>query len=131
MTMDLRRLLARFLPQDRRAPAFGPRIALCGLFDLPSYGDLLAPRVLERELRRRLPLARVHTYAPLGHPIAMDGGRPALPLPPKEELAEQHDLVVITGDVRHAGMQHVFLGDLENRREDLLLPGEVGVERAR
>jgi Polysaccharide pyruvyl transferase len=102
MTMDLRRLLARFLPQDRRAPTFSPRIALCGLFDLPSYGDLLVPRVLERELRRRLPLARVHTYAPLGRPIAMDGGRPALPLPPKEELAEQHDLVVITGDVIHA-----------------------------
>ena len=98
---DLPRLLARFRRQEQRAPALGPRIALCGLFDIPSYGDLLAPRILEHELRRRLPLARVHTYAPLGHPIAMDGGRPTLPLPPKEELAEQHDLVIVTGEVIH------------------------------
>jgi len=86
----------------------GPSVALLGIFDAADYGELLTARILERELRMRLPLARVDQYAPLGqgHPIALDGGRPALPLGPpdasrKSQLAEQHDFVVITGNVIH------------------------------
>jgi lipopolysaccharide transport system ATP-binding protein len=86
----------------------GPRVALWGTFDLPDYGNLLLPRIFERELRKRLPLAQVVAYSPLGydHPLAMDGGRPALPFGSadprrKRQLAEQHDLVVVVGDVIH------------------------------
>jgi polysaccharide pyruvyl transferase len=102
-----RRLIA-----GRRAPKgpaqLGPRVALWGAFDLPDYGNLLLPRIFERELRSRLPLAQVVAYSPLGydHPIPMDGGRPALSLGApehrrKKELAAQYDLVVVVGDVIH------------------------------
>ena len=105
--LGLRRLLAR--PGTSTGPiALGPRIALWGTFDLADYGNLLLPRIFERELRRRLPFARVDAYSPLGyeHPIPMDGGRPALPLGRpeawrKKQLADRHDLVAITGDVVH------------------------------
>jgi len=55
---------------------------VCGTFDLANYGDLLFPRIFELEISRRLPLADIRSYGPLGHlhPVAMDGGRPALPL---------------------------------------------------
>jgi Polysaccharide pyruvyl transferase len=103
----LRRLVA-----GRRAPqepaGLGPRVALWGAFDLPDYGNLLLPRIFERELRTRLPLAQVVAYAPVGygHPIPMDGGRPALPLGDpgprrRKQLAAQYDLVVVAGDVIH------------------------------
>jgi hypothetical protein len=96
----------------RRAPKdpalLGPRVALWGTFDLPDYGNLLLPRIFERELRRRLPLAQVVAYSPLGYdyPLPMDGGRPALPLGApeprrKQQLAAQYDLVVVVGDVIH------------------------------
>lgn len=82
----------------------GPRVGIWGRFDVADYGNLLAPRILEHELRRRLPNARVHPYAPLGaeHPIGMDGGRPAAPLGSwtparRAQLAEQLDLVAVAG----------------------------------
>ena len=91
---------------EGRSEALGPRIALWGLYDVADYHALLVARILERELRARLPLARIDRYAPLGsdHPSAFDGGRPALPLGSptrhrKRQLAERHDLVVVTGDV--------------------------------
>lgn len=64
------------------APRLGPRVGVCGTFDLANYGDLLFPRIFELEISRRLPLADIRSYGPLGHlhPVAMDGGRPALPL---------------------------------------------------
>jgi Polysaccharide pyruvyl transferase len=87
----------------------GPRIGIWGTFDLADYGNLLLPRILESELRRRLPLAQVIAYSPLGHdhPLPMDAGRPALPLGPpepqrKKQLAELLDLVVVLGNVIHA-----------------------------
>jgi polysaccharide pyruvyl transferase len=89
--------------------AHGPRVGIWGRFDVADYGDLLAPRIFEHELRRRLPHARVYPYAPLGaeHPIGMDGGRPATPLGPwtparRAHLAEQLDMVAVAGrDVIH------------------------------
>jgi Polysaccharide pyruvyl transferase len=91
-----------------RMSTLGPRIALWGVFDTADYARLLVPRILERELRSRLPLARIDSYAPLGfeHPIPMDGGRPALPLGVgsarrKRDLAQRYDVVVVTGDVVH------------------------------
>ncbi len=82
----------------------GPRVGIWGRFDVADYGDLLAPRIFERELRRRLPHARVYGYAPLGaeHPIGMDGGSPAAPLGSwtparRAQLAEQLDLVAVAG----------------------------------
>jgi hypothetical protein len=86
----------------------GPRIALWGLFDVADYRSLLVPRILERELRSRLPCAQVDIYAPLGseRPIPLDGGRAALALGEptrhrKRQLAERHDLIVVVGDVVH------------------------------
>jgi hypothetical protein len=82
----------------------GPRVGIWGRFDVADYGNLLAPRIFEHELRRRLPTARVYPYAPLGaeHPIGMDGGRPATPLGSwtparRAQLAEQLDLVAVAG----------------------------------
>lgn len=82
----------------------GPRIGVWGTFDLAHYGDLLFPRVFEREILRRLPLAAVLPYAPLGHlhPVALDGGLPADPLGPWEparraELAAGLDFVAVGG----------------------------------
>jgi hypothetical protein len=112
------RTLRRRFAQRRapEAPNLGPRIALWGTFDVPDYEALLLPRIFERELRARLPLAQVDAYSPLGyeHPIPLDGGRPALPLGTpngrrKRELAERHDLVVVTGNVLHARDGH-YLG---------------------
>lgn len=88
----------------------GPRIGVWGTFDLTNYGDLLVPRIFEREILRRLPLATVRSYSPLGHlhPVAMDGGLQADPLGPWEparraDLAAELDLVVIGGgDLIHA-----------------------------
>lgn len=87
----------------------GPRVGIWGRFDVADYGNLLAPRIFEHELRRRLPNARVYPYAPLGaeNPIGMDGGRPATPLGAwtparRAQLAEQLDMVAVAGrDVIH------------------------------
>jgi hypothetical protein len=88
---------------DAGAP-LGPRIGVWGTFDVASYGALLAPRIFEREIGRRLPLAEVVAYAPFGHlhPVAMDGGRPADPLGPWEparraQLAAELDFVAVGG----------------------------------
>src|SRR5207247_298761 len=72
--MSFLRRLAATLRAPRVRAQFRPSIALWGMFDLPDYGNLLLPRILERELRRRLPLAQVVAYSPLGHdhPIPMD-----------------------------------------------------------
>jgi hypothetical protein len=104
-------------------------VAVLGLFDAADYGELLRARILERELGRRLPLARVDRYAPLGEerPIALDGGRPALTLGAPErsrtaELAGRHDLVVVTGDVVHtrddvyADLYGIPVGEAERLR---------------
>jgi len=88
----------------------GPRIGVWGTFDVASYGPLLAPRIFEREIGRRLPLAEVVPYSPCGglHPVAMDGGRPADPLGPWEparraQLAAELDFVAVGG----GGIVHV------------------------
>lgn len=85
-------------------PASGPHVGLWGRFDLPVLGDLLHPRVFEAEIRRRLPGARVLTWAPLGsqRPLAVDGGlAPAsLGTATPERLAElsaSMDALVIGG----------------------------------
>jgi hypothetical protein len=108
-------ILRRRLAQRRGSdpPNLGPRIALWGTFDIADYGTLLLPRIFERELLSRLPLAQVDVYSPLGyeHPMPMDGGRPALPLGVpsdrrKRQLADRHDLIVVTGDVVHTRDEH-------------------------
>jgi len=111
MRLLRRRPAAR--PEDPGAPHLGPRIALWGTFDIADYAALLRPRILERELLARLSLARIDIYSPLGHehPIAMDGGRPAIPLGSptgrrKQQLALRHDLIVVTGDVIHPRDEH-------------------------
>ncbi len=82
----------------------GPRIGVWGTFDLADYGDLLVPRIFAREILRRLPLATVRAFSPLGslHPVAMDGGLPAEPLGPWSpgrlaELAADLDFVAVGG----------------------------------
>jgi hypothetical protein len=81
-----------------------PRIALWGAFDVEDCAHLATRRVLEAELRRRLPGAAVTAFAPLGslRPLALDGGRPARPLPCAStgglrEVAEGADCVLICG----------------------------------
>jgi Polysaccharide pyruvyl transferase len=96
-------------PEGKSAGSeLGPSVAVLGMFDAADFGELLTGRIVERELRKRLPLARVDLYAPLGErrPVALDGGRPALSLGPPEGsrragLAARHDLVVIEGNVVH------------------------------
>jgi hypothetical protein len=87
----------------------GPRVAIWGRFDVADYGNLLAARIFEHELRRRLPNARVYPYAPLGaeHPIRIDAGDPATPLGAwtparRAQLAGELDMVAVAGrDVIH------------------------------
>ena len=57
-------------------------IGVLGTFDTDLFDDALAPRVLRRELKARLPGARVITFAPYGalRPTPRDGGEPAEPL---------------------------------------------------
>src|ERR1700716_1125019 len=57
-------------------------IGVLGTFDTDAFGDALAPRVLRRELKARLPGASVITFAPYGslRPTPRDGGEPAEPL---------------------------------------------------
>lgn len=57
-------------------------IGVLGTFDTDLFDDALAPRVLRRELRARLPGARIITFAPYGalRPTPRDGGEPAEPL---------------------------------------------------
>jgi lipopolysaccharide transport system ATP-binding protein len=88
----------------------GPRIGLFGTFDVENYGDLLFPRLFEREMRERLPDAEIRFFSPYGpdHPVAMNGGwaPEALGLWTRErlqELADALDLVVVGGgEIIHA-----------------------------
>ncbi|MBK9969677.1 MAG: hypothetical protein IPP16_02690 [Acidimicrobiaceae bacterium] len=41
-------------------------VGLAGTFDVASYGDQLLPRLAERELGARLPLAEFRRFAPSG-----------------------------------------------------------------
>jgi hypothetical protein len=107
------------------------------VFDTADYARLLVPRILEHELRSRLPLARVDWYSPLGfeHPIPMDGGRPALPLGVgssrrKRDLAGRHDLVIVTGDVIHTRDAHYreLYGDAFDLRPSEFFVDGLGAE---
>src|SRR2546427_6235035 len=57
-------------------------IGVLGTFDTDLFDDALAPRVLRRELKARLPGAKIITFAPYGalRPTPRDGGEPAEPL---------------------------------------------------
>lgn len=108
----------------------GPRIGIWGTFDLENYGDMLFPLVIEEELARRLPEARLRRLAPVGagRPNRFDAGRPAEDLGPWSptrvaELADELDLVVVGG------------GEIIHTRDELLAPHygrspEEMVERA-
>lgn len=82
----------------------GPRIGVWGVGDLDDAAAVVSPRVLEAELRRRVPDLTVHHWAPFGRlrPRPRDGGRPVEPLGPASdkrlaELACAVDLVVVAG----------------------------------
>jgi hypothetical protein len=57
-------------------------IGVWGTFDTDAFYDALVPRVLRRELKARLPGARIITFAPYGslRPTSHDGGEPSEPL---------------------------------------------------
>jgi lipopolysaccharide transport system ATP-binding protein len=93
----------------------GARIGLFGTFDLENYGDLLFPRLFEREMRERLPDAEIRAFSPFGpeHPVAMNGGwtPEGLGLWTRErlrELGDSLDLVVVGG------------GEIIHTRDELL-----------
>ena len=126
------RLLRRRLAGVDPPAILGPRIAIWGTFDIADYATLLLPRIYERELAARLPLAETDVYSPLGynHPLRIDGGRPALPLRApgrrrKRQLADRHDLVVVSGAVIHTRDEHYGqLYSLPREETDRLRPSE-------
>jgi len=80
------------------------RLALFGTFDVANYGDLLLPRIFQREMHRRIPSAFIETFSPLGHrlPVAMAAGHLSTPLGEwtrqrRAELAASFDLIVTGG----------------------------------
>ncbi len=66
------------------------RVGAVGDFARESFGELLAPRVLEVELRRRLGDIEFRWFSEAPEPLPMDGGFTAEPLPVPED---QLDLV--------------------------------------
>src|SRR5437763_10498010 len=81
-------------------------IGVLGTFDTDLFDDALAPRVLRRELKARLPGAEVITFAPYGalRPTPRDGGEAAEPLgrwsaDRAAALAAGLDCVLVTGAV--------------------------------
>lgn len=93
------------MQEPRAEPhAAAVRVGLWGLFDQERLAAGLYPRVVRRELARRLPGAVIRTFAPLGErrPTRADGGEPGEPLGPFDEdrrraLAGQLDCVVVGG----------------------------------
>ena len=85
-----------------------PRIGLWGPFDQEDLDGVLAIRVAQAELRRRLPAAEAPAYSPAGdRPRVMDPERPLRPLGPwslerAARLAEQLDTVVVVGGLQRA-----------------------------
>jgi hypothetical protein len=93
----------------------GPRIGLFGTFDVDDYGDLLFPRLFDRELLQRVPDASVRCFSPFGpeHPAPMNGAwsPEALGRWTRErlrELAADLDLVAVGG------------GEIIHMRDELL-----------
>lgn len=88
------------MASDIHENAFGgPHLAVVGTFDVAYYGDLLFPRIFEREIRDRCEMAEVVPYAPYGweHPVPLDGGRYARPLGPWTparcaQMADDYDM---------------------------------------
>ena len=94
-----------------------PVVGLFGRFDVESYGDLLYPRIFERELRRRLPEAGVRPFSPFGgeRRVPLSGGWSAEPMglwtrERLRELAHSLHAVVVGG----SGLVH--------ERDELLAP---------
>jgi len=91
-----------------------PRIGVAGTFDVANFGDLLFPRIFEREVAERLEVAETVPYSPYGweHPVPLDGGRYARPLGAWtdqrcDELTSDLDLLAIGG------------GELIHHRDDV------------
>ena len=87
------------------------RLGLWGTFDLENFGDMLYPRIVRRELARRVPGIEVIPFSPIGYVghnrFEEPGETPAAPLGTWSadrlgELAEQIDVLVIGGgDIVH------------------------------
>ena len=96
-------------PERPEALSAGARIGLWGTFDLENYGDMLFPRILEEELRRRLPEAYIRVFAPVGYTglNRFEEREPAEPLGPWSpervaQLADELDCVVVgPGEIIH------------------------------
>ncbi len=124
-------------PSRRSLATPGPRVGIWGTFDVANFGDLLFPRIFERELRRRLPEASVHPFSPRGHlhPVPLDGGSMAKPLgeptPTRvAELAHELDFVVIGGgDIIHpCDDLYAAWYELEHDQADRLRPSMFFVD---
>lgn len=108
-----------------------------GTFDLANYGDLLYPRIAERELALRLPHVEFRWLAPYGweHPFPMDGGMVAEPLgrpteARRSELAAHLDALVIGGGEIAHDRDELLVGHYPAEAEETLAraPGRWFVE---
>lgn len=100
---------AAVLREGNLAEPISPRLGLWGTFDLENFGDMLSARILEEELVRRLPAARLRVFSPVGDsgPNRFAERQPPEPLGPwsparAAELAGELDCVIVgPGDIIH------------------------------
>ena len=73
-------------------------IALCGAYDILSYGDSLFPVALEYELKKRIEIENVFLFAPVGNVQCMSNNAQVHSYSELEQLHEQyHFSAVIIG----------------------------------
>ena len=79
-------------------------IGVWGTFDLDNYGDLLFPRIIRREILRRLPGSIVRIFGPLGYPNPVTFGDVEPPealgrwtRERRVRLADELDAVIVGG----------------------------------
>ena len=120
-------------------------IGVLGTFDTDLFDDALAPRVLRRELKARLPGARIITFAPYGslRPTPHDGGEPSEPLgrwtPDRAAaIASDLDCILVTSTdpppdhdrlARSYRVDRAVLDELDVRRWFVDGPGPAPEER--
>lgn len=79
-------------------------IALCGAFDINSYGDSLFPVAFECEMRKRLPIKEIVLFAPKGKVECISNRKYVHAFADLQQLHEQYrfdDVVIGGGELLH------------------------------